>query len=66
MACHGLTLLWVWVCVWLAVGVKIKLSRNLASIGREADNLRTLRTRGGKAAAQGVINMLDFFENYDG
>lgn len=56
----------MYACVWLAVGVKIKLSKNLASIGREADNLRTLRTRGGKAAAQGVISMLDFFENYDG
>lgn len=46
--------------------VKIKLSRNLQAISREAENVELLRTRGGRAARQAVIETFDFLENFDG
>jgi hypothetical protein len=53
-------------CVSHAGPLKAKLSRNLEAMRREADNLEALRNRGGRAAANGVIRVEAYFENYDG
>jgi hypothetical protein len=41
------------------VRVKVKLSRNLGALGREAENLKRL------GGCRSVIGVLDFLENYD-
>ena len=44
--------------------LKVKLSKNLPALSREADNIKILRATG-NGARNSVIEVVDFLENYD-
>jgi hypothetical protein len=48
-----------------AAQVKIKLSKSMEAIRREADNIATLKRLGGRRAQRTIVEVYDFFENYD-